>query len=69
MTSCVTKQLTLLPFVCAQHAATEGPCLVLFKNMHLTPEQLDAWLLACFVGRVCMRVFWLDRSTPAAGSW
>ncbi|KAF6263544.1 hypothetical protein COO60DRAFT_1668602 [Scenedesmus sp. NREL 46B-D3] len=49
--------------------ATEGPCLVLFKNMHLTPEQLDAWLLACFVGRVCMRVFWLDRSIPAAGSW
>jgi hypothetical protein len=50
-------------------ADSDGPCLVLFKNMHLTPEQLDAWLLACFVGRVCMRVFWLDRSTQAASSW
>lgn len=51
-------------------ADSEGPCLVLFKNVHITPEQLDAWLLRCFVGRVCMRVFWLERSTAAAaGSW
>lgn len=49
---------------------SEGPCLVLFKNVHITPEQLDAWLLRCFVGRVCMRAFWLERSTAAAaGSW
>lgn len=45
-----------------------GPCLVLFRNMHLTPKQLDKWLDKCFVGRVCMRVFWLDNSIPAAAN-
>jgi hypothetical protein len=44
---------------------TKGPCLVLFSNMQLSPQQFNAWFKGSFIERPCCRVYWLQRSIPA----
>lgn len=47
------------------HSHTRGPCLVLFKNMHLTPQQVNSWISSSFVERQVVRMYWLQQSIPA----
>ena len=44
---------------------TTGPCLVLFSNMQLSPQQLNSWIRGSFMERPCCRMYWLDRTIPA----
>jgi hypothetical protein len=44
---------------------TNGPCLLQFSNMQLTPQQFNAWFSGHFVERPCCRLYWLQRSVPA----
>jgi hypothetical protein len=42
-----------------------GPCLVLFENIQLEPQQVNAWLKGSFMERPLCRLYWLQRSIPA----
>lgn len=44
---------------------TYGPCLLLFENMHISPEEFNTWMVDSIVERPCCRVYWLLHSIPA----
>jgi hypothetical protein len=48
---------------CSSHY--KGPCLVLFRGMQLSPEQVNTWLTDSFVERPVVRLYWLQQDIPA----
>lgn len=44
---------------------TNGPCLVQFSNIQLSPEEFNTWFAGHVMERPCCRLYWLERSITA----
>lgn len=47
---------------------TNGPCLVRFRDVQITPADYNSWLQGSFIRRSTTRVFWLQQSVPTAAN-